>query len=261
MIRYFLKNFIIFLSLFTIASCSYFKEEGPKKIRIVDLQGKAHEVRTRVPELNSQIIKSQGGRPQNDMSSAPSSMTAPEDIAQNRAPQNKAAMDPQATNNQASNDQSNVPDYGVTAPEPVKKTFQAENAADPVSDTLNAPKVTAGKIMQEKEIQYDLSDTKKSKKSAVKTVYHAPKKQESVKSESSAEGIFVQTGAFSNKSSADKSLNSMQKFSEGQIEEAESGNKILYRVLLGPFPSKVQATKVLGKIKKSGREAVIVRKN
>ena len=55
MIKLFIKNILIFLTLL-IVSCS---KSDEKRIRIVDLQGKSHAIKTRVPELNVEILESQ----------------------------------------------------------------------------------------------------------------------------------------------------------------------------------------------------------
>lgn len=254
MIRCFFKNFILISVLSTVASCAYFKSSEPAKIRIVGLDGKAHKIRTRTPELNSQIMRSQGRSingpfGQQNFSSEPV-FNSPTNRLASRS---SIKSEKQKVVIKQSQPAKKVLDYGIEAPKPkeiVQKKVKSESS----------PKVTAGQIFKEQEnkVEYDFSDKQIAEKSKPKK----PKKQarKTIK-KSSKKGIFVQTGAFSVKSHAEKSLSFMKKFSnKGQITRLKRGGKTLYKVYLGPFENRAQASKTSAKIKKSGRDAIIVRK-
>ena len=53
----------------------------------------------------------------------------------------------------------------------------------------------------------------------------------------------------------------MQKFYKGKIELAETADRKMYRVLLGPFTNKIQARKMVNKVVNSGHEAILVKGN
>ena len=130
---------------------------------------------------------------------------------------------------------------------------------------IKPSKIAAGSFASDKvvEVEYDLSDSKKSKKFKMAS---DPAKHE-VLADALAEtsngvlkGIFVQTGAFSTMNNAEKSSLAVQKFAKVQIEESANGDQKIYRVLLGPFSNKTKANQLIAKIKKAGHEAIIVRK-
>jgi cell division protein FtsN len=120
-----------------------------------------------------------------------------------------------------------------------------------------------------KTIEYDLAKTeeekapatkiteKKSRKSALKNNKKAA--TASARTSTKTKGFFVQVGSFANKANADQTLEKMQSFHEGQIESGTK-EKIIYRVLLGPFNNKKEASEILAKITNSGHEAIIVKK-
>jgi cell division septation protein DedD len=114
---------------------------------------------------------------------------------------------------------------------------------------------------KEQEIQYDLSESaqnKKAKAGKMKLkVQEQPLKSRVTKSKQ--KGIFVQTGSFSNEDSAKQVLQETQKFYKGRIEEAQAGEKTIYRVLLGPFANSKKAKDIVLKIKNSGRDAIVVK--
>lgn len=114
------KSFILFLIL-TIASCAAKNEQQPK-IRIVDLEGKSHDISTKIPELNKQAMSSQSFLKEQPMTPE---NNLPQEVAQNNNPQT-------------------TPDYGILAtPAIAPKPAQPEIL------------LSAGK--QEEAIEYDLS--------------------------------------------------------------------------------------------------------
>ena len=244
------KNFIIFLTLI-LASCAA-KDEQQTKIRIVDLQGKSHPITTKFPELNTQALAAQGR------------------LTEQNLVQNEASPSPQ----NYSGNRNSAPDYGAVSSDLIQKTLQpvpTSNAAaekkSPVVNT-NAPQVNsqqAGLIQDENQqsIEYDLSkpeeDALPVEPKAAKNKAGKKSAEKIAVSKSGKKGLFVQVGSFSNSSSAKQTLAEMQKFHKGRVEEKVTGEKTIYRVLLGPFSSKKAATDLVQKITDSGHEAVLMR--
>jgi cell division protein FtsN len=270
MTKLFLKGFIIFLSL-TIASCKMGGDS--KKIRIVDLQGKSHALKTRVPELNAPILQSQGKLQQQENmfenSTASSSYN-------NQNNDNFSYQQPTEVNEAPLVEQNKyaTADYQAASSELAMQNAQLQGTVNtPQSPNTQYANVAAGKVAEEEIKEIDITDSTKSKKSFGKASVLAkhkvaakrsnkkvavPSSQESYSSDLS--GIFVQTGAFSTLGNAEKSALKMQKFSKTQIEESEVQGKKFYRVLLGPFSNKTKAKQMVSKIKGTGHDAIIVRK-
>jgi cell division protein FtsN len=235
------KNLVIFLGLI-IASCSA-KNDPQTKIRIVDLQGKSHPVATRIPDLNTQVLASQG-RLQEEQTVIKNSTT--ETNSQLPNPSNKSTFSSQNLAVSQSNP-SQVPAIPVINNQ--SQTAQSSNVM-----------IGGGSIQKEQTVEYDLSKPDEAEMAPSKKVKFKVG-QKAVVSESVAgkiKGFFAQVGSFSTMNSADKTLASMKKFHKGQIEIVD-GDKTIYRVLLGPFPNLAKANEMIKKIKTSGHEAILVR--
>lgn len=229
------KIFGIFL-LLIFASCVA-KNDEQTKIRIVDLQGKAHPVTTRVPELNAQAMTMQGNMPQHQ--------------PEVKAPQNYT---------------QNNPDYGVVSTETIQKTFQAppkEINAENKDDTMLA----AGAVQKDQVVEYDLSEADGAKKVPEKKLTKkeklaAAKSKKSTKAGAATAAksgkFFVQVGSFGSISNANQTLAAMKKFHSGKVETIE-GEKTIYRVLLGPFSTRKSANALVKEITDSGHDAILVR--
>lgn len=270
MTKFFLKNFIIFLSL-VLVSCS--SKGDSKKIRIVDLQGKSHAVKTKVPELNAQILESQGKLKQEenmfgDFSNGrqDSGGLAAQDLA-NQQSASQTLVNQALENQELPKNKYATADYDAASMELAKQNSQqnyqgqsSSDAAKPVE--IKPSKIAAGTFASDKvvEVEYDLSDSKEPKKKFNMAASSAKNEVFSDVLASHLKGIFVQTGAFSTMGNAKKSLSAMQKFAKVQIEESANGDQKIYRVLLGPFSNKAKASQVIAKIKRVGHEAIIVRK-
>ena len=242
------KNFIVFLTLI-LASCVA-KDELQTKIRIVDLQGKSHPITTKFPELNTQALAAQG-------------RLTEQNLVQNEAsPQNYSGS------------RNAAPDYGTVSSDLIQKTLQpvpTSNAAaekkSPVvnTDATQVNSQQAGLVQDENQqsIEYDLSkpeeDALPVEPKATKNKAGKKSAEKIAVSKSGKKGLFVQVGSFSNSSSAKQTLAEMQKFHKGRVEEKVTGEKTIYRVLLGPFSSKKAATDLVQKITDSGNEAVLMR--
>lgn len=232
-----------------VSACAEKSNQAPE-VRIVDMQGKSHGVKTRVPELNARILESQGRMPQQD-----SSQFQQREVMQSQAQQGGVKENIVFNNSSAQG---------------IKDTFQAPalsyNLVKKESVVSNNPQdesMTSVGVVGEKEqeIQYDLSESAQNKKAKAGKMKLKVQEQplKSGVTKSKQKGIFVQTGSFSNQDSAKKVLQETQKFYKGRIEEAQAGEKTIYRVLLGPFASGKKAQDMLLKIKKSGRDAIVVK--
>ena len=184
--------------------------------------------------MNAQILESQGRTPTNsingDAQYAQRSVQAPQ-ASQNRGVTPTAI--PTATPTEAN--KYATADYKAASSELAMQNPELQN-------TLNSnSKTTVGTVFAEKEVEveYDLSDSKKSptKKSSGRKSFGKSKSlgTHKIASISNLKGTFVQTGAFSTLRNAKKSSEIMKKFAKVQIEESKGSNKNIYRVLLGPF--------------------------
>lgn len=233
--------FIFFLTLFCV-SCAN-KDGQESRIRIVDLEGKAHKVVMRTPSLNVQALEMQGRAPQNHFT------------AQNEVP-TPVAQKP-----------INSADYGVVASNEMQKTLQPNSPESqaPTNQQAN-PTATNQKNSANSEpiksVEYDLSKNQPEELAPAvgskKLFLVKNSSKKNAAKGSVGKGLFVQVGSFSSLSSAKQTLAEMQKFHSGKVETIE-GEKAFYRTLLGPFSSKKKALQVIAKIKNSGHEAVLMR--
>lgn len=244
-----IKNLVIFLALLMIVACS--KGSG-KKIRIVDLQGKSHAVKTKVPELNAQILESQGKLQQQENVFADASVNQGVVVVQDVPAKPAEAV----VENLAVNEVQKYPTADYKAAEVELADQKAKSQNLPTQDNT-AVKVSAGdNDNKQPEVVYDLAKVKKVKRILKKIEDPVNNSVEA----SSLSGIYVQTGAFSTMENATKDVESVTKFAKSQIEESASGERKIYRVLLGPFPNKTDAAKVIKKLKAANHDAVIVKK-
>jgi cell division protein FtsN len=253
------KNLVIFLAIFFVSCAS---KEDPKQIRIVDIQGKAHQVTTKIPPLNVKALAEQG-RMQEGRNTFENVEVVP-----NATPAIKA--------------QSN--DYAAATSESLQETLQLPQK----KLQLQAGEQKAEDRPEDKVVEYSLSepeeqiefiakapnsDDKKSiaavdEKPAVKKF--SVKKLSIKKSEAAAPSaaavpskgkkFYVQVGSFLNEESANQTLQKMKKFHGGKVAMVE-GERTIYRSLLGPFANRKQANAMVAKIVKSGHEAILVRSN
>ncbi len=69
---------------------------------------------------------------------------------------------------------------------------------------------------------------------------------------------YLQIGSFSSKNRAIETVDKMNDYGQGKVEIAEFNNKKIYRSLLGPYVSKIQAKNIAAQIKETGQEALII---
>lgn len=253
--KIFSKLILVFLSLFFV-SCAM--QDDQPKIRIVDMNGNAKPVVTRMPDLNAQAMVSQGmvvdrrGMNQDRKSS----------VTQNTLP--------------AKND------FGTASSQAIQQTLQTQPAPEvsqiPTTNS-SVPIVVAGTVPEEKNeaIEYNLSDSQTKaeaeernpivktlvktpgKKTVKKIAVKKPAKEVAVAAQATGgKKFFVQVGSFSNQGNADILLGKMKKFHSGKVEVVE-GEKAVYRVWLGPFPNRIKANAMVKKVTTSGHEAILVK--
>jgi len=234
------------------------------KIRIVDLRGKPHPVKMRTPELNMQALAAQGNLTEEKIKlQQQKEVIQSEAIASNKYANNIGASseairntlqtptDPQRNSLQADDSTFEESDI-ITANEANTEKNVVEyslNNGNKKTKTPSTTNSTAAKANEDKEVKLD---------STTKTNSKINKKQNKKQQE-----FFVQTGSFSTMQHAKNSLEIAEQFSTkstaAKIEEAQSGEKTVYRVLIGPFANKQKAAAMVAKIKKSGHQAIITK--
>ncbi len=247
-----MKTAKIFLLSAIVALIGCKPQAQPSQMRIVDLQGNPKPVQMRTPELNMQALQAQGNLTEEKIQAQP---------RKSDLPQQQAA----SSNKYGDN-------FGASSSEAIRNTLQTPTnsqnmqAAPAVSD---ADILAAGEGEdRNKTIEYSLADNKKSRaneKNAAKNMVLSKPKDEVSHAEvtKKQKGIFVQIGSFSVLQHAKTSLSQIEKFSTkaapAKIEEAQNGEKTVYRVLIGPFPNKQKASATIAKLDKSGHQAIIIK--
>lgn len=257
------KVLLVFTSLL-VASCSKSNDNG-SSFRIVGLNGESRQIQTRVPELNARIIESQShqaGAQSAMPNQMPPQMTPQSSVQQ---PQMAEAQNSQGVAENVLKDAMQAdqgkPTYNLANNEPVAAKKTEDNQGDAM--------VSVGAVGEkDQEIQYDLSEGENAAKKSGKKMKLKSEKAVVVKEGQAPEvavvkaqkkGIFVQTGSFSTAENAKHEFAKMQKFHKGTIEEAEYGEKKIYRVLLGPLQNDKKAKALVQKIKASGHDAIVVK--
>ena len=136
---------------------------------------------------------------------------------------------------------------------PVSIIFKDSNNSNTLNDNKNEPKIMF-------KNRYIIADDNKNIKKSSKSNDFIDRQNSKISSKN-INGIFIQIGAFKNRSNAQKSISKLSKNSQSRIEELvdRKGNKT-YKSLIGPFKNKSDANKMLLKIKKSGNDGVLVNK-
>lgn len=239
---------VALLTLAILASCTtpkktYNTEARPTQLRIVDLQGHPHPVKMRTPELNVQALAAQGNLDEERMAS----IEPPANGNIQEAAKNKYATDnPPLSSN-----------YPGTSEEALQQTLQTPQAEQEVPAQTEIIASNNVKKNKNEVIEYDLATDANDK--SVKTKHKAAVSQSSAVKR---RGIFVQAGSFSVMQHAQNSVGKVKKLSGSSavsIEEVMLNDKMVYRVMIGPFASKPKAESMVHKLAKSGHQAIIVR--
>jgi len=248
-----MKNFSIFakfLSLILLLSfTACVKKDEEPQVRIVDLQGRAKSVRTRMPELNAKAMAEQGFS------------AAPRDI--NQASPDVGYRSPATMANNKKDD------FATASANNVKQVLQPSQDMELVKNearNANAAPSNVGAGTGNEQIEYNLAEPEQEQRAETPKIINHNAKKPAKKSAPVAQKttggkkFFAQVGSFSSKGNADATLVEMKKFHRGKVEVLE-GDKTVYRVWLGPFTNRNQANAAIKKIKASGHDAVLVRGN
>jgi cell division protein FtsN len=269
--KIFIQIAVIFSALI-ISSCKG-SEEGKTKIRIVDLQGRPRPVSTKIPELNAQILASQGKKVDQSEIFVTSKESEKLFVMKKQNPvQNKYS---DLNNQKNKSDQINKPvivDQSRMS-DVIGDVYENKQGQEQQDQTIVQYDLSQTDIAEEKQVNLALENSSKNRNRRNLAVIQKPKdskkniakktqekiEEPAISSAVKRKGFFVQTGSFGEASNAKQSLASMKKFHQGSIEESVSGDKKNYRVLLGPFKNKQQAATLAKKINDSGSEAIVVR--
>ncbi len=228
---------IIGIGLLVFACSQKSFDAGSKtKIRIVDLEGKPHSVRMRTPELNVQALAAQGN-----------------------ITETQVANQAKPINTSANSGNKYVQEVNASSYEAIKNTLEMPqvNAQAAKEVKYNPEMAEAGNVVKNKKeevVEYTLT-----KNEPTQILNESPKSEGG--SSKKQKGIFVQTGSFTVMSHAKKSLATTKKYAaknNTKIEEGVSGDKTVYRVLIGPFTSKAQAQAMVSKLHNAKQQAIIV---
>jgi cell division protein FtsN len=258
--NFFLKTYSLFL-LTILFSCSL-GSNNHANIRIVDLQGKARKINTRVPELNVQAIAAQeaarkignnGVVPKSDFGA----------VSANNIQQTIQPSFPKNTTNNFKKQPLQTD---------INNSNQITEKTPPSNLQGSEPNLNIVQEESEKPVkEYDLAEVKEEKQpeavdaNAIREVLK-PSREASSKitylkasNDNPAVGKFyVQIGSFESKDNAQASLLKMKKFGSGKLETID-GDKVIYRALIGPFKDKTSAIQIMQKIKKSGHDAIVTK--
>jgi len=143
--------------------------------------------------------------------------------------------------------------------QPKSQTGAMKYDQDPQTPTITktllaeAPANVESSVKSEQQEDIDISE----EKTAVKKPKTKPSTHKPVVT--SGKKIFVQVGSFVNQAAADSLLQKMEKFHAGKVEVVE-GDKVIYRVLLGPFTDKASATKMVKRVAAAGHDAILTKR-
>jgi len=229
------KKFCIFLSfLFLLPSCSSQKKEArPKTIRFVDSKGQETFLRRRVPEFNKeQLSKQQMSDPNIRI------MNGNVDYNQNNLPEELFA----------------------------DKTAQNQNdyVQYDTQKSGNNDEFIFKPTKQEEKLKQNLAQKKTQNKQTRTTQKSSPtqrsRKTTAVSQTSSQSNVFyIQIGAYKFKKNAYEGLQKYSSVNKGLVKSYKSKNgNLIYRTLLGPYNTRLQAESDLEKVIQKGHYDVYI---
>lgn len=214
-------------------------EKSEPKIRIVDMNGKAHSVTTRVPEMNAQALRMSQV---NDPITQTFTPKSPKTPIISQQPKTQNYQDLNIANAQATNAYPQSNPVVSEAPTNSMTSVKNNSAEEVVEMDLSESSGVASE--SSKKVKYNFGQNKTTPNKAI--------------SSSAGNKFFVQVGSYSNISTAESELKKMKKFHSGKIETVD-GERTMHRVLVGPFSNKNKAAAMMKKIKASGHDAIITR--
>jgi cell division protein FtsN len=281
------KNLAIILIL---SSCSYFNkpslDDNRPKIRIVDLNGKPHRVKTRVPVLNAEII-SKINQTNNSAANQPAIIQSKQPDY-NIAPQNPGQYNKVVPSDQlAESEKFDGSGYTIQNISQETKDNNSYNDVNKLGDNskrdqnnpdrkdLDNPQIatntenSSGQLTNQSQNNPALFAPQEPKENNSPSFKFIGSKisasnnelvPKNAKVKNVTHGIFVQSGSFASVDNANRNLKRVSAVHKAMIEESISGNQKSYRVLIGPFSNKKQAIAVIKKLSKSGQKSFLVKK-
>ncbi len=275
-------QFLTILVIFVVFSCN---KNQSSQLRFVNLAGKSNPIKFRVPEENAQIL---GNAKQNTLQSNKNDATLDKSLNQNLAqnsvqnisPTNQVLVEnanpslkpqniPQNTldSNQSSSANTNV-QYSNNQQQSVKNIAdQKYDFAENVANSLSPKPASVNNKVPEEEMiikgnytneTKNIKEKEKISDKSKKNLQKSQEKQPLAIKNYNEKKFYLQIASFSNQENA---VDFSQKSKHKNIEviEANLGGKTVFRAVVGPYQTRLMASKEMQKIKKSGQEAVIIK--
>lgn len=275
-------QFLTILLIFVVFSCN---KNQSSQLRFVNLAGKSKPIKFRVPEENAQIL---GNAKQNTLQSNKNDATLDKSLNQNLAqnsvqnisPTNQVLVEnanpalkpqniPQNTldSNQSSSANTNV-QYSNNQQQSVKNIAdQKYDFAENVANSLSPKPASVNNQVPEEEMiikgnytneTKNIKEKEKISDKSKKNLQKSQEKQPLAIKNYNEKKFYLQLASFSNQENA---VDFSQKSKHKNIEviEANLGGKTVFRAVVGPYQTRLMASKEMQKIKKSGQEAVIIK--
>ncbi len=275
-------QFLTILVIFVVFSCN---KNQSSQLRFVNLAGKSKPIKFRVPEENAQIL---GNAKQNTLQSNKNDATLDKSLNQNLAqnsvqnisPTNQVLVEnanpalkpqniPQNTldSNQSSSANTNV-QYSNNQQQSVKNIAdQKYDFAENVANSLSPKPASVNNQVPEEEMiikgnytneTKNIKEKEKISDKSKKNLQKSQEKQPLAIKNYNEKKFYLQIASFSNQENA---VDFSQKSKHKNIEviEANLGGKTVFRAVVGPYQTRLMASKEMQKIKKSGQEAVIIK--
>ena len=275
-------QFLTILLIFVVFSCN---KNQSSQLRFVNLAGKSKPIKFRVPEENAQIL---GNAKQNTLQSNKNDATLDKSLNQNLAqnsvqnisPTNQVLVEnanpalkpqniPQNTldSNQSSSANTNV-QYSNNQQQSVKNIAdQKYDFAENVANSLSPKPASVNNKVPEEEMiikgnytneTKNIKEKEKISDKSKKNLQKSQEKQPLAIKNYNEKKFYLQIASFSNQENA---VDFSQKSKHKNIEviEANLGGKTVFRAVVGPYQTRLMASKEMQKIKKSGQEAVIIK--
>lgn len=265
-----ISKIILVTLMFAVASCSFknFKRDEKPRIRLVDAEGKPHQVAMKTPALNMQALQEQGNLSEEKI------------ISQKENPKDREVI---LSKNKYSNGSYDQPNQELQSTLQMQQNPQMQNKVARQNQEYMEGQDIAGveNISEPKDemVEYDLAAEKPiaqepiAKQTAKKEIKNTVKTKKQKKSRIATEtavteplksnkGIFVQSGSFSTMQHANIQADEIRKYSENNqvtIQKANVNGKIAFRVVVGPFESKQKAALMVEHLDTSGHKSLIIK--
>ncbi len=285
-----LKVFKSLLIISILSSCSYFRNKSSDnkqpQIRIVDLNGKPHPIKTRVPELNAEIMSKiqrnnnvtntanpiipsrqiidnapiVNNSPPNQQLDDLEKFDGSQYAVQNPEQNNPVVTDQKIENKTVADTKQNNLDNSQLSNFAATSNITNSNNQEQKANFSNYSEYNNFKLKNYPETKTNSSKSFKFSGSKVAVSDNLPAPKNQAISKNPAHGIFVQSGSFLSLDNANQNLQQVSSFHKAMIEESISGDKKSYRVLIGPFANKKQAQIIIKKLSKSRQKSFLVKK-